>query len=207
MDIIQCENELDVAKFANQWCSDSIKEVDAQSLYLPAGGTPIPLYKMWEEAHPDFLNQLKLIQIDEVVTGSKTGVFKSFFEEHLPSYLKQMVWIGDESIQADLAILGLGPNGHVAFHEPHLSRKFKWGEVDLSDNTCERLGLEVGCRGKTYGLQSFLATKKVLLMVCGESKQEVLHSLLSFNTTLPATVLMGHADFTIVADRMAYPGK
>ncbi|MEK7357725.1 MAG: 6-phosphogluconolactonase, partial [Bdellovibrionota bacterium] len=106
---------------------------------------------------------------------------------------------------ADVAILGLGLNGHVAFHEPGLGRDFFSGCVKLSDTTVGQLAAEPETWGITYGAGAFARCRSVCIMVGGASKRDVLKRLLAGDDSLPATALMKHPDLTIFADRAAHP--
>jgi hypothetical protein len=163
------------------------------------------LYKVWETKKPDYLRGMDLVQIDDVLTGSQRGMFKRFFDEHLPSYLTQLRGIEMGDRQADLAVLGLGLNGHVAFHEPGVDSGFYSGCVRLSEVTCQNLELEPGTWGISYGAQAFNACKSILMIVCGSSKREILQRLLEGESSVPASALLNHPSFTILADREALP--
>jgi 6-phosphogluconolactonase/glucosamine-6-phosphate isomerase/deaminase len=165
-------------------------------LFIPAGSTPIPLYKNWESEHPEFLNEVIFVQIDEVLNG-KTP-FKDFFKKHLPSYYKNIEWIDNNPKKADVAFLGLGLNGHVGFHEPGIPDDFKFGEVELSEQTCISLEENPPLKGLTYGLGSFMECEAVILIVNGIKKQEVLNKVVENDKNLPASKLNGHNRFYIV---------
>lgn len=194
MEMITCQDPQEIAEKAYTWCEKQIAKYHAQSIYVPAGSTPILLYKLWEKRRPSYLEGLKLLQIDEVVTGSHQGMFKRFLEEHLPSYLSQVQWISHTPEQADLALLGLGLNGHVAFHEPHLSSDFAHGEVELEEITKERLEMTGDQKGLTYGLGHFLNCKSILLMTSGKGKADIYQRFLDEEKTFPATWLKTHED-------------
>ena len=203
MEMKICKDSEELAKETSTWCMEKIHRVGAKSIYLPAGNTPVPVYQHWTAKPPEFLRGLRLIQIDDVLTGPKAGVFKKFFVEHLPGHQDRFQWIGDQYNQGDLAILGLGLNGHIAFHEPELPKNFYSGCVSLSEKTCQSLGVDKTTWGVTYGASAFLKTKAILMLVLGESKREVLQRLIKKDPSLPATALCGHTDFTILADRAA----
>ena len=158
------------------------------------------LYDVWRTESPDYLDGMKLIQIDDVMNGHDAGVFKKFFSDHLPGHQKQIEFITNADSRADLAILGLGLNGHVAFHEPGIDDAFYSGCVRLNEITCDHLGLERGTWGISYGAAAFASAKAVLMMVSGSSKADVLARLIDRDPTLPATSLLAHRDFTILAD-------
>jgi glucosamine-6-phosphate deaminase len=143
------------------------------------------------------LRDLRLLQVDDVLTGRKQGLFAQFFREELPGW--EVVPPACEE-RGDLAILGLGTNGHVAFHEPGLPAGFCFGEVSLAEDTLARLHLEPGTKGITYGVGAFHDTKAILLVVRGENKQQALERLQKGDPALPASGLLSHPDLTVLAD-------
>lgn len=204
MNLITLENKYDVAQFANRWCEEKTLETNAQAIYLPAGNTPIELYKKWEEERPEYLQHQTFIQIDDVISKPAQGIFESFFKEKLPSYQHQFNWIKDnKKMQAEVAILGLGLNGHIAFHEPHLPDNFSYGEVSLSQGTIKHLKLEKDAKGFSYGLGSFLKCQAILLIVTGKKKSHIFKKFLAADSQLPASKLKHHQDITVLCDRSA----
>lgn len=205
MNTIICDDSKKFGPMASEWCQEKINSVGARSIFIPAGNTPIPLYEVWRATKPQFLQGIDLLQIDEVLTGSQRGVFKKFFTDHLPEYKKQMKFIDRADQGADLGILGLGLNGHVAFHEPGLPGDFFSGCVRLNEVTCKYLDLAPGTWGLTYGAGAFMKCKSILIMVNGFSKREILTRLLNGDPSVPAAALLKHRDLTILADRDAWP--
>ena len=204
MNLYHLSDKKKVSQFASEWVERAINEVGAKSLFIPAGNTPIGLYEIWEKDRPKFLDSVKLLQIDEVISGPKTGMFKRFFEEYLPTYSEQIDWIGEKENAAEIAILGLGVNGHIAFHEPELTSDFSFGRVKLSSITCKNLDAGDNVYGLSYGLGSFLKCKKILMIILGESKQEILERLLNRDPNVPAAKLLDHPGFEIICDQEAY---
>ena len=105
---------------AHEWCQRIFIEEQCRSFYLPAGNTPIPLYQFWEKERPRFLSESQLVQVDDVLTGEKTNLFFQFFQRELPTWVKHIQKPNQEYYQAEAAILGLGKNGHLGFHEEQL---------------------------------------------------------------------------------------
>jgi len=208
MEIKVCNEISEVAPFVDAWCESNITDLGCRSLFLPAGNTVVPLYQRWEELRPDYLNDVELHQVDDVISGHKTGLFRKYFQDHLPSYQSQMIYLEKGSSKAekscDLAILGLGLNGHIAFHEPGMPIDFEFGELVLSKTTCDTLQVPDGTMGITYGAKSFLKCKKILLIVTGENKKGVLEKLRRQDSSLPATSLLNSPGFSIVADKAAF---
>ncbi|MCU1490900.1 MAG: glucosamine/galactosamine-6-phosphate isomerase [Acidimicrobiaceae bacterium] len=113
----------------------------------------------------------------------------------------------------DLAILGLGPNGHLGFNEPPSGPTASTRPVDLSaasllSNAAYWGERSVPARAVTAGMDIVLAARQVLLVVDGASKAEVLRRCVLEAPTdeLPASHLQGHPDAVVVADSLAWPG-
>ena len=190
---------------ASHWLSEKKAQYKAQTVYLPAGETPKLIYRDWELRKPDFLNQLQLIQIDDVLDGEKKNLFKQFFKDELPSYAEGIEYFNEGGHQADLGILGLGLNGHVAFHEPGLPTNFYSGCVRLQKETIHNLQLAEGTWGKTYGARAFYSCKALLIIVKGLKKKEILQKTLSESAgilpgQIPAASLLRHPDLTLLTD-------
>lgn len=195
---IQFPTDEALAARAHAWCEAKITEFAARSLFVPAGNTPRPLYALWERERPAYLENLTLVQMDEVLGEGTPGRFRRFFETELPSYAGRILAPGDFQGDVDLAILGLGRNGHVAFHEPGVPSSFEFGEVALTGSTCRQLGLKPPQRGITYGLGTFLRCRSILLIVAGSGKDDAWRGFQQGSSAVPAAQLRGHPDFTVL---------
>lgn len=182
----------------NNWLKKKARMYEAQKVYLSAGETMRPLFADWRASVPPMLNTLELYQVDEIIEGEREGVFARFFHDEIP-----MLRVSPPRtyVQADLAILGLGMNGHVALHEPGTPLQFRFGEVCVCADTSRRLGVAKKTRARTYGIGAFLDTCAVLLIVTGLHKKRILRAVLDGDhPTLPATALLKHNDVTVLAD-------
>ncbi len=110
----------------------------------------------------------------------------------------------------DLTVLGLGPNGHLGFNEPPSPPDAPTRALDLTfeslkSNAPYWNGLEVPRRAVTAGMNLILASKRVLLLVSGERKRDILRRALLEPPTpdLPASLLRG-ANLTVIADLAAW---
>ena len=196
----------DLVRAVNQWIAGRVDQYQAKSLALPTGGTPVPLYKAWEKDRPACLHGLELSQLDEVVTGPQTGVFEQFFKDSLPSFKNQFRQFNTLTGPFDLVILGIGMNGHVAFHEPGVPREHVRGVVTVADEDCDAMKMPRGTRADTFGTGSFLKSKAILMLARGSSKRELMTKLLSDSMAdFPAAYLRNHPDFTILMDADAHP--
>jgi len=111
----------------------------------------------------------------------------------------------------DLQILGLGHNGHIGFNEPSDIFPKDTHIVDLQESTIEankRFFESVDLvprQAYTMGIGTIIRAKKILLMVSGEDKAEILYNALCGPVTskVPASILQLHPDVIIVADEAA----
>lgn len=111
----------------------------------------------------------------------------------------------------DLQLLGLGHNGHIGFNEPEEDFPKNTHCVDLAESTIQankrffKDESEVPRQAYTMGIGTILRAKKILVVVSGESKAEILSKVLNGPVTpqVPASILQFHPDVTIVADEAA----
>ena len=200
MNLVRCKDMEDLTQKAHLWLEGEVFRHQFKSVFLPAGRTPQQLYQKWEQEHPAFLKGLRLVQIDDILTGSKRGEFRHFFEQSLPSYQDQFVWI-EEAQQpqvADVGILGFGRNGHVAFHEPQIHPSMDMACVHLSATTCQQLQIEANSWGVSYGLYQFNKAKALLLMVIGSGKRTSFEAFLKKDPSISAAHLIGHPNLTVL---------
>lgn len=206
MNTISVQDDAELIANVNSWLESSIARSDSAQkiIQLPAGQTPLALYKSWEQKRPGFLNQLLFQQVDDVLTGPKEGCFKLFFEEHLPSYQKQFLPLSNSPIAPGIAILGVGTNGHLAFHEPEINLNLNFGCVRLSTSTCESLKINEPAWGVTYGAAHFLRCSSVMIIAKGSSKKAILETAL--NEKIPTSplsyILKSHRNCSLVIDRV-----
>lgn len=194
MNVIYTTTIPDLVAGVNTWLADKVGAYKAKSLYIPWGDTPQPIYADWRLAPPAALRGMSMIQLDEV-----QGKFAEGFKRALPG---MTVILPYKYFPADLGILGLGMNGHVAFHEPGTPRTFLWGPVRLHEDTAKRLGLEAKTEAWTVGLEALLRTKALLLIIRGPDKWEVFQRACAGDNTLPVYHLIkDHKDLTVLTDQ------
>ncbi len=113
----------------------------------------------------------------------------------------------------DLQVLGIGSNGHIAFNEPAESLSLWTTVVELTDQTIKDNSRffedikDVPTKAITMGIGSIMKAKKIILLVNGKNKAEILATIInksSINTRVPASILFLHRDFTIICDKEAY---
>ncbi len=113
-----------------------------------------------------------------------------------------------------LAVLGLGPNGHLGFNEPPCAPDAPTRPVDLSPESVASNAAYWGGRERvppqalTMGMAALLAARRVLLVVSGPHKHAILRRTVEEEPSvdLPAAWLQRHPGATVIADRAAWEG-
>jgi glucosamine-6-phosphate deaminase len=113
----------------------------------------------------------------------------------------------------DLAILGLGPNGHLGFNEPPCAQDAPTRLVDLTEESFVSNAVYWGGRDRvprqamTAGMDIIMAARHILVVVMGAHKRDILERTIAGPVTpeVPASWLQGAARVTILADRAALP--
>jgi glucosamine-6-phosphate deaminase len=115
----------------------------------------------------------------------------------------------------DISILGLGPNGHLAFNEPPSLLDAPTRVVDLTPESIVSNARywggdedQVPRRALTCGMDLLLAARRTLLVVSGAHKHQILHRAMEGPQTpdVPASYLQLAPHVTVLADRAAWEG-
>jgi|GEM_PF-1321076 len=178
-----------------------------QNFFLPAGGTPERVYELLLKEKPSEFSSASLWQVDDILNGKKSHFFLSFFEKNLGPYFKNLRSVFDSFYNIDqdyVSYLGLGVNGHVAFHEPHIPEDFSFGCVQLGDKTLGYLDLPKDTWGISYGVKFFLQSKSIILHVKGKHKNEILRRFLEDDPSVPAHHLKRNKQLILVVDSEAW---
>jgi glucosamine-6-phosphate deaminase len=112
----------------------------------------------------------------------------------------------------DLQIIGLGHTGHIGFNEPDQAFEKMTHVVKLSVQTRAanarffRSIDEVPYYAITMGIKTIMQARKILLVVSGASKADILYQSLFGPVTpaIPASIIQLHPNLTVVADQAAY---
>jgi len=112
-----------------------------------------------------------------------------------------------------LAVLGLGPNGHVGFNEPPSgptasTRVVPLSPESLASNARYWEGAEVPVEGITAGLELLLSADVVILVVAGAHKRDILRRSVTGpeSPEVPASYLRRVPRLIVVADDDAAAG-
>lgn len=110
----------------------------------------------------------------------------------------------------DIAIVGLGMNGHVGLNEPGTSPEL-YAHVSTIHPVTKTVGQKYFSsptqltQGITLGLASLMKAKHLILLVSGKKKAEILKQAIEGEITeqVPASLMRNHSNFKILADKEA----
>lgn len=204
-------------------------------LGLATGGTPVPIYKklieMNKAGEVDF-SRVHTVNLDEYcgIPGTHDQSYRYFMDTNLFDHInidKKNTFVasgmGDfeanareleekvrEGGAADLQLLGIGNNGHIAFNEAsdHLiavahTEKLTESTINANARFFEKKE-DVPTMVITMGMGDILAAKKVVLAATGLAKVPAIKGLIMddvITTQNPSTMLKMHEDAVVVIDR------
>ncbi|AZI44803.1 glucosamine-6-phosphate deaminase (plasmid) [Deinococcus psychrotolerans] len=215
-----------LATAAADFIAEQVRANPDLSILVATGNTPMPTYAELARrvrAGELEMNRVVAVQLDEYLGVAEddprslwSWMLRSFVE---PLGIRRTVKLEDPrtfeaAIAAlgglDLAILGLGPNGHLGFNEPPSpadapTRVLELTPESLASNAAYWGELPVPRQAITAGMDIILAARKTLLLVSGAHKRAVLRSALEDGPTpdLPASLLR-RTPLTVVADEAAW---
>ncbi|MGD2059482.1 MAG: glucosamine-6-phosphate deaminase [Acidimicrobiia bacterium] len=206
-----------------------VSSAPSQRLCLPTGVTMFPFYR--EVAAQVELDGVTIFLLDEFggLPKADPGRCETMLRRSLvdlaqgePELIVPDVDATDPAGEAtryqreieegglDLAILGLGGNGHVGMNEPGSGRHSPTRVVSLEPGTSLHAQQAYGATvlptwGLTVGLEQLLAAKEVWLLATGGHKAEILKKTLTapIGASIPATFLREHPAATVLADESA----
>lgn len=163
-----------------------------------------------EQSYRYFMNKhlFSHVDINPEQTFVPSGVAQDIQKE-LEQYEQRIRSAGGVDIQ----LLGLGHNGHIGFNEPDKVFSTVTHRVELNQRTLEANQRffasydEVPKFAYTQGIGTIMTAKKILLIVSGKDKREILHKALFGEVTpeVPASILQFHPNVVVVADEQALP--
>ena len=229
---VVCGSETAVGRLAAELLVNRLAARPALRALLPTGSTPRPMYAALREraaADPALAAHATVLQLDEYAGAPPAAEwsFTATLRRELAGVaLAELVTLdgsaSDLEAEArrhaarlaeaplDLAILGLGRNGHVAFDEPGSSLEEGVRIVRLSDTTRADASASLGPvaaprDGLTTGLGTILGCREVVLLVTGAHKAHVLRDVLELppSPARPASLLRAHPRLTVLCDPAA----
>ncbi len=240
MKLIVCENYAEMSKAGADIIAELLKSKPECVLGLATGSTPVGMYqelaKMNKAGEITFKN-VTSFNLDEYypLAPDHDQSYRYFMNHnlfdhvdidkaktHVPDGLAAdpdaMGKAYDEAIEAaggiDLQVLGLGPNGHIAFNEPEAELYAGTHKTSLTDSTIEANArffeskADVPTHAVTMGIGSIMKARKIIVLANGKVKHPVVEKMLSgrITTMCPGTLLLAHADVTLIVDKDAFEG-
>ena len=215
-----------LAQAAADFISAQVKAKPDLSILVATGNTPMPTYaelaRRVAAGTVDF-SRVTAVQLDEYLNVSEEDprslwgwMRRSFVDplnitrtvrlESPAQFEAEVARLGG----LDLAILGLGPNGHLGFNEPPSppdapTRTLALTPESLASNRAYWGDLEVPTGAITVGMHVILGARQTLLLVGGAHKRDILRATLAGPETpdVPASFLRRTA-LTVIADEAAW---
>jgi glucosamine-6-phosphate deaminase len=203
---------------------------------LPTGETPLRLYgrllHLVRQGAVE-LSGVRWFSLDEFCGDSlpESATFRHFLLERFilpaglrPDALRSLSHRGEPEQEAlafeqsirdaggiDLAILGIGGNGHIAFNEPGTPFDSRTGTRSLEPGTVAASRylfppeVPLPTMGLTMGIGTLMAAREVILMATGSHKAAIVRALVDAEPDehLPASALKNHPCAHVVVDRAA----
>ena len=205
---------------------------------VASGATPALAYDLFAaegRARPDAFRRLRIIRLDEWgglaaddpgsseaqihrqlaaplgVTADRYFAFRGDAPDPVAECARMRQVVAEQG-PIDVSVLGLGLNGHLGFNEPAAELQPHAHVAELSQTSREHSMLAsargVPEYGLTLGMADLMCSRRVLLVVSGAHKRDVLARMLKggITTALPASLLRMHPDALCLCDRAAAEG-
>jgi len=235
MKLVTTEGSEDFARGAARFVENRVRETPAISLTLPTGRTPLGLYELLRDAHRErrfSLDQATVFMLDEYC--DLPAYPADSFIEYLDRSLGDVIFNDSTTVRVlspsrdpkeyddaldlagglDLAIVGVGRNGHVGFNEPGDDPIARTHVVTLAPGT-----IAANFRGAderrrptraiTIGLADLRRARSILMLVAGEHKRGTAELLAAgiVDPLVPATLLLEHDDLTMMMEGQLLRGR
>jgi len=217
IEINKCNDYQELSNTVADIVEKQLNKKSDSRFILPTGSTPIGLYK--ELVNRD-LNWSDVItyNLDEYLDNSiDEQSYYNFMTENLFKHINIkednicfpydiVVWSNMNYGQdVDICLLGIGGNGHIAFNEPGSSFESETRVVDLTKQTIQDNSRffssidDVPTKAITMGLKPIMSSKRIILMVNGKHKKDILHKALYGEITedVPASILQTHTNLGV----------
>jgi glucosamine-6-phosphate deaminase len=245
MEVVTVPSYAEMSLRAAESVCKAIKNKPDLVLGLPTGATPVGMYRELVAAHgrghADFAH-VRTFNLDEYcgLSPDHPASYQTFMQENLFAHVNLLPWkthipSGDapdleqecrryeraivEAGRLDLAVLGIGQNGHVGFNEPGCSLQASVHVAKLRESTRQLafdLWREDGespfatmnefpTHAITMGMGAILKADRILLLASGASKSRALRLAITGALTpqLPASLLQLHRRVTFIVDSEA----
>jgi len=227
--IIECSNEVDFGAKAKLAFCTAIRGLNGlPNVILPTGNTPAPFFQALKDSKVP-ITPFQYLQLDEYLGLPEDDeiLFKNWLDRDVLSPLgithrmafnsaadpaSEIQRIRDwynHFRRVDVAVLGIGKNGHVGFNEPGSAFNSRARVAEMSDETWEANNKywdrEVPKKIITLGITELKLASTTLLLARGEEKADILYEAFygEMTTEIPASYLQLQRNVVIIADKNA----
>lgn len=229
----------EMSEFGADIIAQTLASKPDATLLIATGNTPMGMYNILAQRYRDGdldTSQARVFQLDEYL-GLGENDFRSLYGWTQRSFIEPLgisddrvtrlvadendlegaCRAYDDAVEAaggiDLAIMGLGPNGHLGFNEPPSDPTSPTRVIDLAEASVESNAVywggrdQVPLKAMTAGMPVILGAKHIVLVVTGAHKQAILDRVLDGEVSpdVPATFLQQCPKVTILTDRTTMP--
>lgn len=215
--------------------SSAVAENPQLTLGLPTGRTPLPFYRELAERRRSGrfgLARARVLNLDELVLPrGHPATFRDYMERHVWGPLgldlgrcdipngaltdldwecRRYDWVLAEARGFDLAFLGVGADGHVAYNlpGPPVERTHVVPLPDALVATLEVPDAWRPLRAITVGMEPLRQARRLVLLATGASKRRAMEALLRgpSGPQWPISLLRDHPDFQVLVSEDALGG-
>jgi galactosamine-6-phosphate isomerase len=234
MEIVNVKNFEELSEAASKMMIDEVKNNPHPNICLATGGSPKLAYRMFTEkvlkeninlSHVVFskLDEWCGLEPDHEATCEKyiqdliikpLGISKKNYISFVPNaedFKREAATIQQALVDhpISLCILGLGKNGHLGLNEPkeYLTSDVHVAPLDKLTKTHSMISDYQVEAGITIGMSDIFASKKILMLVTGKNKAEIVKQFFTkkITTALPASLLWLHPNTTLLVQEDLYP--
>ncbi len=231
--VIVCKDHLAASRYAADLAAKAFAEKLDLTLTFAAGDTPMACYRELIQRRDEGALRLDLaryIGLDEWVgLGPETdgsciaSMNRGFYHpagisaERIAAFDGLCADVAGEAERMrgflrdhplELAVLGVGVNGHIGFNEPGVPLDGDFSLVPLSETT-QRVGKKyfggnaTPTQGATITLHALQKAKRVIVIATGANKREAVAGVLAKRTDLPVCAFLEHPGAVYVFDEAA----
>jgi glucosamine-6-phosphate deaminase len=227
-----------MSRRAAEIVAETVRQAPGAAIAVPTGSTPLGMFDelvSMVKSHEIDLSETHIFCLDEYLGVTKedpnslTGwLWKAFLgpagiparhvhaidttepdpEAAAARYEQSLIALGG----LELAVLGLGPNGHIAYNEPGSLADSRTRVVDLTPQSIAQASaywentMPIPSRAMTIGVGTLLDARRIALIVSGSDKAGMLHRALDepMSAEVPASWLRLAGDrLEVIADEAA----
>lgn len=193
--ILRCADVASMRRTVCAFVHDVLVSAPGRFVALAVGESTLPLYGAFDADHPGWAGRV-IVPVDELVPppADPGRRFSARLAAALPPGMRGVLApldvAGDPGRRAAeldarlrdeglaIAVLGLGPDGHVGFNQPPTPAGARTRVVDLHPTNLGHLdGVEPAVAAVTMGVGTFLEASALLVVVDGPGKAAALERL------------------------------